>query len=311
MPEKPNATSEPTVPVSNSDSEGWFKDAPGGDALFGELFPGEEEFPGAEPTAVEPAQEVAPVEPQAPTEPVQPTGPYFKGAHSVYETQEALQAGVNQKDEIIERYRQEGIQRDGIDPLTKKTVAQPPSSYLEDKTQFFQDLRSAVDKNDEAAYMTVQQKLIDDTLNERFQGVAPMLEQLARTQALDNAGSDVQEIRTFLQSPEYKAVLEDNSSLKNAIEISEGDFKFQSELPGLYKLAYNASQGMRLPELLKAQASTGTQTPQPTQQVRPTQTAGTMSPPNTAGPVEPDWTTSEGRQEIIRRSQAVAEQVKW
>src|SRR6266403_454493 len=255
--------------------------APGGldDATFDSLFP-------AEPAqkVVAPVQQVSTPQGTQQTQQTQTTQtatqatvtePYIKGDKSVYNTSEAAIEGINQKDALIEQLRQRYALTTGIDPITGKPVGQATKQLNDDYTQnpnkYLDDLYSAAKQGGPQAYTNVQQKLIMDTLKP----FAPALNSLAKNQALESVSSGNPEAAKFVASPAYQKTMDANPDLASAIATAESDYRFHSRLPGLYKLAHLAGQGMQLPELLKANASQ-TQTQQT--QVRTTAQQTTLTP---------------------------------
>lgn len=257
------------------------QNAPAGldDATFDSLFP------------AEPAQKVV-----APVQQAQPQGtqqtqqtqttqtatqatatePFIRGDKSVYKTAEAATEGINQKDALIEQLRQRYALTTGIDPITGQPVGQTTQvsdDYTQNPNKYLDDLYAAAKQGGPQAYTAVQQKLIMDTLRP----FAPVLGNLAKTQAIETVAKENPEAAKFVSSPVYGKTMEANPDLASAIATAESDSRFYSRLPGLYRLAYLAGQGMQLPELLKANASQ-TQTQTQTQQVRTTAQQTTLNP---------------------------------
>lgn len=289
----PNAVASPS-------STDWFTgDVPGGDVSLDELFPTDPVV--SQQTTAQTSEPVAPVQPVAPQ--VQPTF-QIRGKDSVYNTVEAAQKGIDEKDALIERMRQRYIMERGIDLVTDRPVnisenKNAPVNYMQDNKRYMQDLKTAVDKGDENAYFNAQAKLVFDLL----QPLAGTINNAAKEQAVQAVSGEVKEFQTFRSSPEFQAVLADNPSLKNAIETSENDFRGHAQLPELYRLAYYASQGRRVPDLIKQATQAAAQAaPQSTQPVRPTLGQSTVTPANPqVGSTAPDLSTSAGRKAIFEQ----------
>jgi hypothetical protein len=255
--------------------------APAGldDATFDSLFP-------AEPAqkVVAPVQQVQPKQETQQTQQTQTnqtatqateSEPFIKGDKSVYKTADAAREGINQKDALIEQLRQRYALTTGIDPITGQPVGQAQQQFNDDYTQnpnkYLDDLYSAAKQGGPQAYTQVQQKLIMDTLKP----FAPALNSLAKAQALESVSHENAEAAKFVTTPAFQKTMDANPDLASAIATAESDYRFHSRLPGLYKLAHLAGQGMQLPELLKANAS---QVQNQTQQVRTTAQQTTLAP---------------------------------
>jgi len=288
------------MPEPNAD----LSNAPGGDLTFEQLFPSDEGNVDAAPpqpapapaTEPPPAPVAPPPEPQAPA----PDEPFLKGSKSIYRTREAALEGVNQKDALIEQLRTRYALTTGIDPITGQPVTAsgapaPAKNYAQDHKAYLMDLANAAQKGDPEGYGAAQTKFIYDVL----EPIAPIIAQTAREQALRTTEQDVKDFRTFYGSTDYQAALDSNPELKGAIEFAESDIRNQARLPGLYKLTYQVSQGMRLPEMLRAQQTQQPPNAQPTRTVTP---SSTPPPPQPAAPLSPK--TSEGRKALIAQMEA-------
>jgi len=282
-------------------------DAPGGDALFSDLFPTDQGIP---PTTGEPTTPASPA-PQAAPSPAAPTPQsapdyFLRNADGtvVYKTQEEAVRGLEHKDAIIQQLRERYILERGVDPLTNQPIRLPdtsqgpqvPASYTQNQRQFLQDLVQAADKADGDAYFRTHAKLVYDLLSP----LAPVIAGFAKQQAVEQLGQQFTDFRGFLQSPVYAQVLRDAPDLKQAIEIAESDPMLAQRLPQLYGLAYRAGQGYRVSELLEK-----AKTANPTQPGRPTTESRTATPPTPAGPgvtsIAEALGTSEGRKAIIEQ----------
>ncbi len=280
--------------------------APAGldDATFDSLFP-------AEPSqkVVAPVQQVQNPQGTQQTQQTQNTqaatqatvtAPFIKGDKSVYNTSEAAIEGINQKDALIEQLRQRFALTTGIDPITGQPVGQAQQQVNDDYTQnpnkYLDDLYSAAKQGGPQAYTNVQQKLIMDTLKP----FAPALNSLAKGQALEEVNRNNPEAAKFVSTPAFKTTMDANPDLASAIATAESDYRFHSRLPGLYKLAHLAGQGMQLPELLKANAS---QTQTQTQQVRTTAQQTTLTP-STEATRGPSFKNLDGIRATIKDMEA-------
>lgn len=238
------------------------------DATFDALFSDQPNV------VVAPAQPVAPVQtdttpqptvPQTQPQTQQPTPqtssqPFLKGDKSVYNSADAAIAGINQKDALIEQLRQRYALTTGIDPITGQPVGQTPvqqgpADYYTDPNKYLNDLIAAGKEADPtqaaAKYRDVQAQFVRDTLKP----LQPIVSQYTRQnaiQALQSQNPELKDAATFIGTPTYQKTLELNPDLKQAIAISESDFRFSDRLPGLYKLAFFAGQGMQTPDLIKA-----------------------------------------------------------
>lgn len=280
------------------------------DLTLDSLFPAEPGITGQPATTPNPTPETtaapaAPAEPATtPAAPPAPAAdePFIQGSKSVYKSREAAVEGINQKDALIEQLRQRYVLATGIDPVTGQTAtqsgavgpaSQTPISYTGDPKRYVDDLVEAVKSGDPARYRDTQIKLLFDAL----EPLAPVIVDSARQQAMARVEKEVSGFRDFYGTGDYQKALEANPELRDAIALSESDFRFNSRLPGLYKLAYAAAQGMRLPELLKAQQG---QQP-PSAPARTTTPATTPEPPQPAP--KPDLQTADGRKAIIEAAE--------
>src|SRR5581483_2127442 len=285
----------------------------GGDIPLDTLFPADGSgYPTGDtnpPAATSPAPAAAP---QAPATQAQPPAAPADGQPATYagtyKTREEAERGLAEKDRIIEQYRTDTIKRTGIDPLTGRPVTpqQPNESYVQNPERYWDDLAAAAQKGDKISYVRAQAKFISEVLSP----VAPLIQNTAKQQALDALSLQIKtpegqpsEIRSFIGSPDYQAVLTENPLLKNAIENAETNFQLYAQLPDLYRMAYGLSQYRKQPELLKAATvATATAAANPTPPARPTATPSTLPAPIPTSQVSgPDIHTAEGRKEMIKR----------
>lgn len=272
---------------------------PGGDFTFSDLFRSDEGGV-VEPTTAPQAEPGAPTtDPNAPattptaTQEMQNAFELRTTTGTVYKSIEDAKQGIEHKDTLINQLRQFAIQNTGVDPLTGQQVSLPQNmqapqgrpqapketSYLADPDAYFRDLYSAYEKNDQQAYLTVQQKLIDERTQAQFAPVMPLIQNMAKQSAIAQASSEVKEIAGFVGNQQYQETLQRFPSLAQAIAVSEQDFRYAQQLPDLYKMVYQLNQAARLPELIKQQTQAAT--PPQNNQPRPTAQPSHITPPPT------------------------------
>ena len=250
-------------------------------------------FPSDSPTSTASIQTPASVEPtQTVLAPVQPPEEYLAGENSRYKTREAATQGLNEKDRLIAQLRQQYSLATGVDPITKQPLAQrqpaPDQNYLSNPESYLKDLSAAKSAQE---LTRVQTKLVLDTL----QPLQPLITSSAKQQALEQTKSQYQDFGTFYGSQEYTQVLEKTPSLKEAIDMAEGDYRFHNRLPDLYSTAYLVRNGMRLPQVLQEQAARPQ--PQATPAPRQSVTSTTPPPPEPTGQI--GLNTPEARKALI------------
>jgi hypothetical protein len=236
-----------------------------------ELFPADPAPAPQAPVTPPVVAESVPVTPQAP--PIAPNEPYLKASTgTVYNTREAAEQGIAQKDAVIEQLRQRIALATGIDPLSERPVAavgpQGNKNYMTDPDSYTDALKGAHNPRELA---DVQSKFVMDV----FQPLAPAITSVSREQAFSKVKAEIPEFSNFYGSTDYKATLDTVPDLKEAIETAEGDIRYHTRLPQLLKVAYLVNQGRKLPELLK-QVQPATPNPTP---VRPTNVPSTSVPP--------------------------------
>lgn len=277
-----------------------FSSAPGGDAFtLDDLFP--EAEGQVSPTPATPEHPQVTSQPQA--DPSSEPDYFLRAGKSVYKTREDAEKSLEYKDSLIEDMRQKAIAKFGYDLAndrpTNSTPSQPsqaqPVNYAQDGKKFYYDLSDAVSKQDAGKYAEVTQKFVYDLLAP----VAPLLGEVARTRAERITEGEIADFGNFKRSNSYTETLSSMPVLKQAIEVAENSPEAANQLPDLYKLAYFAGQGRRVPELMRAQQTASQAQPTP---ARPTTTPSTMAPPPPAPP--PDLRTSEGRKAIMAAAEA-------
>jgi hypothetical protein len=275
------------------------------DATFDSLFPAD----GVSVT-VKPAQQATEDKgnqqqqqsQQAQPVQTQTSEPVIKGKRSVYKTIEAAVEGVNQKDDLIDTLRQRYALTTGIDPITGQPVGQATQvvdDYTQNPNKYLDDLYAAAKQGGPQAYTAVQQKLIMDTLKP----FAPILGSLAKNQAIDSVAKENPEAAKFVTTPAFQKTMDANPDLASAIATAESDNRFYSRLPGLYKLAYLAGQGMQLPDLLKANTASQNQNQNQPQPVRTTAQPTTLNP-STEAAKGPSFKTLDGIRATIKDLEA-------
>jgi hypothetical protein len=250
-------------------------------------------FPSDSPTSTASIQTPALAQPSQTIAPVvaAPAEPYLKGEGSTYNSREAATQGLNEKDRLIAQLRQQYSLATGVDPITKQPLSQRApidENYLSNPDKYLKDLSAAKSAQE---LTRVQTKLVLDTL----QPLQPLITSSAKQQSLDQVKSQYQDFGSFYGSPEYTQVLEKTPSLKEAIDMAEGDYRFHNRLPDLYSTAYHVRNGMRLPGVLQEQATRPA--PVATPATRQTVTATTPNPPQPTGQI--GLNTPEARKALI------------
>lgn len=264
----------------------------GGEISWDELFPAGD-TPVAQGATTPQGGTPAPAAPVPPPQPAAaaPAAPVITTkTGTVYKTVDEAIKGIEHKDTVIADMRSRMILATGIDPLTgqpalpQSTVQQPKNYLQDDGTAFYTDLVAAANKNDAKGVFNAQTKLIFDALAP----LAPVMNSFAKQQAVQQLSAELPDAKEFIGSENYTKALDETPELKQAIAAAESDFQHHSRLPGLYKVAYRISQGLRLPEILKAQPQ------QPSQPVRQTTAASTLTPTDSHS-AQPSMRTKEGR----------------
>lgn len=226
---------------------------------------------------------------EVPAQPAQPAEPFLKTrTGTVYKNADDAAQGIEHKDALIQKLRQEAIERTGIDPVTGQPVnrnVEVPKSYTQDHKRFIGDLSKAAQANDSEAYARVQAQFVNDVMAP----YAPVLATLAKSQAVESVSQSVPEFRQFVGSQDYNETLERHAILKDAIAQSEGNPQATAQLAQLYKLTFELAS--KKPEIVRAQTQ-----PIP----RPTVSSVSLpSVPQSGSTAAPDMGTIEGRRAII------------
>lgn len=285
------------MPTPNAIDGVDLSDAPGGDLTLEALFPPE---PSETPTTAQasPAEPAAP-DPAPAAQPPAPAAdePFIRGSKTVYKTRDAAIEGLNQKDSLIDQLRTRYVLATGVDPITGQpigTTASAPASkdYTQQPDAYVKDFYSALNSGQPAQLRDVQAKFVLDML----QPFAPLLQQTAKESALKQFESEIPNGRQFVGSLDYEQALSAEPDLRDAIALSESDPKFASRLPGYYRLAYRVSQGIKLPDIIKAQTAPKPNTPASVRTSTPATTPALTEPAPT-----PNLSTREGRKAIIEQ----------
>jgi hypothetical protein len=240
----------------------------------------------------------------------------LRAGESVYRSVEEAQRGIEHKDQLIQFFRQQEIQRTGVDPLTGQRVApgqmsqmgqpQAPIRYIDDPNRYAQDLSEAArigaQTGDYSKYQAVQRQLATEQMETQFAPYQSVLQNFVETSAVQQVSASTPEFSKFYSSPEFKKTLDANPLLKMGIENAKSNPQFASQLPELYKQVYTVAENARLKaqlaELQKAsQINSNAQT-----QVRPTAQPTTTQPQTgmIQGGVDPR-TNPEARKALLKQ----------
>lgn len=266
----------------------WFSDAPDGvNQTIDDLFPN----PEAPPQVAAPAPEPAPVQDAAQQ--------YFlkTSTGTVYNTADDAARGVEEKDRVIAELRSRIKESEGRDPLKRNP---PAPSSIDPAEAFFDEMAKAASSGDKKGYIQAFSKVTESVLAP----YAPLLNEVAKERAIRLAEQRTAGVRDFYGSDAFRQITERVPVLKTAIEQLESDPRAgQAQLDQILELAKLASDGLRVPELARAQAQ---HAPAPAQSIpRPTLQSSTPTPTplnRTAYRSDDERLYSrEGRQEIIDR----------
>lgn len=271
-----------------------FQDAPpAADMQLDELFPNPELA----------AQQPAPATPEpAPPQPAAEPAPFLKTATgTIYKSAEDAIRGTEEKDRVIAELRQKYRELEGRDPLKKQPQAAAPVTPAEITPEsLFDELAAAAGKGDKRAYMQSFAKATESILAP----YAPLLAEVARERAIRSAEARTPGVREFYGSDNFKQVTERIPLLRDALSQLENDPRAsQAQLDQLFELAKLASDGLRVPELVRGQQTAAA----PPAQIppRPTLQNSTPTTPTSTAPSyrsqEEMLRTPEGRKELIER----------
>lgn len=263
-------------------------DAPSGDLSLDDIF-GEN---SSTPTTVEPTantpQDLAATTTTS-TEPVIKTK-----TGTVYKSIEDAVSGIEHKDSLIAQLREQVRQNTGRDPLNTRTAEPTSVNYTDNQEKYFEDIADAVARKDTGAYMKAQQKLIWDSLGP----LAPTISNLSKANAERVVSEEMPEFKGFLASSQYSDIATRAPLLAEAIRSAESNPAAAAQLPELYRVAYLASQGSRMPELIQS-----VRNETPPIQPRPTVHSTPIAAPAVTGiPVAaPSLDNSAGRKVLIEQ----------
>lgn len=248
-----------------------FSDAPGGDLDINQIF-GNPEIPE---TTAQPMPELNASDPVA---------PFLKTATGTeYNSAEDAIRGIEHKDALLERARQEIRELTGQDIFNKQYQRPQPQqqvqqqhnnpdvsiNYGSDAKKYMADLNAAVTSGREEDVVRVQQKFIMDSL-------APYtatLSEVSRSQALNRVTSEVPDFTKFMNSEDYGKTLDAFPLLRNSIQIAETNPQAAGDLSQLYRMAYDTAVGRNMPRIVQEQRQQ-----QQAQPIRPTVSSTPMTP---------------------------------
>jgi hypothetical protein len=264
-------------------------DAPNGDLNLDDIFGDNVQ---AQTTATP-----TPETPAATTTTTQPVEPVIKTkTGTVYKSIGDAVEGIEHKDALIAQLREQVRNNTGHDPLVAKPDTKQPVNYVVDQDKYFEDIARAVETKNTKAYMEAQQKLIWDSLGP----IAPTITALSRANAERVVAEQLPEFKGFLNSEQYQTLGQSSPLLLDAIKAAESNPAAASQLPELYRIAYLASQGSRVPELIQS-AQHSVQQVQPRPTVQSTQLA---PPPTNSAQVQPGLNSTAERKAMIERQEA-------
>jgi len=305
MPNNPDANS-----LARASSTNFLENAPGGDIPFDQLFGTDPEasFSSANPSGTPAALAPATTTPPEPAQTTESFKEIRTATGSVYKAYDDVVKGIEEKDTLIQQLRDKFKATAGYDPLKQpEPTPQQTSSYLNDPTKFATDLSEAAKSGDAKKYRDTLVGLME----EYFGPARPLISDFARSRATQQVSNEFKEFNQFVGGDDYKAVLQRNPALAQAIKVSEENIAYASQLPELYRLAYESHTAHKLPELVQA----AKQTPvAPTTSARPTVQSTSLTPaaPVTHRDEREMLRTSEGRKEILARYRAQGiEDFRW
>ena len=250
-----------------------------------------------DPSNPNPNQPVVTAEPVVEaTPPPQAAEPFLKTrTGSVYKSAEDAAQGIEHKDELIARLRQEAIERTGMDPVSGQPVAKPttpPKTYQQDPKKFVEDLANAAKVNDAAEYHRVYNQMVTEALSP----YAPVMATFAKTQAVEAVAQKSPEFREFYKSNDYTETLSQHQLLRDAIAQGETNPQGGEQLAQLYQMAFAIGQSRKVPEVVRAAA-------QPTPRPTVTSTSLPSFPGTNGSNATPGMGSSEERQALIKQQE--------
>lgn len=280
------------VPRSQADSFGWMQDAPGGDLNLDELFPNPEvhtTISRQEPAAV------------SQTPPAVPQDFIVTQTGTRYRSIEDTVKGIEEKDRIIAELRAAKAAELGHDPLRRT----PEAPVKDPRQEVFERLSKAAHAANAQDYIDILQEITRQTMAP----YAPMIAEVGREKAIRSVSAETPQIREFVGSADYRAVLERRPRLAQAISAAESDPNLVDQLQEFYSLAYSEAVARRVPEI--ARAAQTAQPPNP----RPTLSSTTPTPGNTPGQPgrinESMLYSREGRKAIMESGRANLMDADW
>ena len=158
--------------------------------------------------------------------------------------------------------------------LLHRPQSDAPVDYSVNGEKFIADINKAISSNDTTAYMAAQRKLIWDSLGP----LAPTITALSRANAERVVSEQIPEFKGFLASEQYGKIAEESPLLADAIKSAESNPAAAQQLPELYRIAFLANQGRRVPELIQSVRNEN-----PPVQPRPTVQSTPLAPPPSNG----------------------------
>lgn len=248
----------PTVPRSQAESYGWMADAPGGDINLDELFPNPEVASQSQhPPVVVPSQ----------TTPPPPQDFLRTATGTVYRSSEDAVRGIEEKDRIIAELRANRAAETGHDPLRRT----PQEAPKDPRQELFERLSKAAGSGNAVDYVETLQEITRQTIAP----YAPMIAEVGREKAIRGVTAENPQIREFMASPDYRAVLERRPRLAQAIANAEADPQLADQLQEFYGLAYAEAVSRRVPQIARDAAQSA---PPPPPNPRPTLSTSTPTP---------------------------------
>jgi hypothetical protein len=288
-----------TVSPGNNGGRINLQNAPGADYNFDDLFPNPEVTPQQSQVATSetPSQQT----PQA-TE----NQPFLKAGNSVYLTAEEAAKGIEHKDALVTRYR-DFLAQQGFDPneLRPKAAPQVQPQVVDnfDSGKLFDELASAAQRGDKAAYGRIQEsyqrKIAQDVVQNVLAPYAPLMAETARQRAIREVSAEIPDFPNFIGSEAFRRVSDSIPIYKDMLQLGENNPEASKRLPEVYKSMYLVNQGLtRQAQVSQPQAQQVTAPPvQNTPTGRPQQslTPSTLTPPNQSAIDTRNWSYNDAR----------------